>query len=315
MKQRTDRDKQAEDGTLWFGQPVQALPPLDAEDAQDALADLVSAAREQGASQLASLCSSKSPPTDFLGSVLSLSPFLKSAFLRRPIALEALFSLPLAKRLEAIEADILAPVDGETESQLMTRLRRLKGEAHALIGLADLSRTQDTQVTIHQLSSLADACLGAAVRFLLRDAHNSGKLKLPNLNEPEEGSGWILLGMGKLGARELNFSSDIDLIVLFDPAAPAIPNRDEAGELFVRLTRRLVRILHDRTGDGYVFRTDLRLRPDPGSTPLAISVDAALAYYEARGQNWERAAMIKARPVAGDGPAGARFLGELRPYV
>ncbi|MBS9719909.1 bifunctional [glutamine synthetase] adenylyltransferase/[glutamine synthetase]-adenylyl-L-tyrosine phosphorylase [Tianweitania sp. BSSL-BM11] len=315
MKQRTNRDRQAEDGTIWFNQPVQPLPPLDAEDAREALGELASAAQEQDALQLAQLCAGESPLSTFLGSVLSLSPFLKSAFLRRPQILEALFTQSLFDRLVKIEAEILEPVEGETESRLMTRLRRLKGEAHALIGLADLARTQDTQATIHQLSSLADACLRAAVRYLLRDAHTSGKLKLPDPDKPEENSGWILLGMGKLGARELNFSSDIDLIVLFDPAAPAITEPDEAGELFMRLTRRLVRILHDRTGDGYVFRTDLRLRPDPGSTPLAISVDAALSYYEARGQNWERAAMIKARPVAGDEQAGTRFLGELRPYV
>ena len=97
--------------------------------------------------------------------------------------------------------------------------------------------------------------------------------------------------MGKLGARELNFSSDIDLILFFDPDAPAITDPLDGTELFSRLARRLVRILQDRTGDGYVFRTDLRLRPDPGSTPLAIPVGAALSYYEGRGQNWERAAM------------------------
>ena len=121
--------------------------------------------------------------------------------------------------------------------------------------------------------------------------------------------------MGKLGAHELNFSSDIDLIVFFDPDAPAIIDPIDATDLFARLTRRLVRILQDRTEHGYVFRTDLRLRPDPGSTPLAIPVEAALNYYEGRGQNWERAAMIKARPVAGDIEAGEAFLKELQPYV
>jgi glutamate-ammonia-ligase adenylyltransferase len=81
------------------------------------------------------------------------------------------------------------------------------------------------------------------------------------------------------------------------------------------MTRDLVRIVEERTGDGYVFRTDLRLRPDPASTPLAISVAAAVAYYESVGQNWERAALIKARPVAGDRVAAQRFLRELRPFI
>ena len=94
-----------------------------------------------------------------------------------------------------------------------------------------------------------------------------------------------------------------------------VATRDGVQPFFVRMTRDLVRILEERTGDGYVFRTDLRLRPDPASTPLAISVAAAVAYYESVGQNWERAALIKARPVAGDRVAAQRFLRELRPFI
>ena len=197
----------------------------------------------------------------------------------------------------------------------MTALRRLKVEAHFLIALADLAGEADAARTVERLSDLADACVNAAIDFLLLDAHRQGKLKLADLENPGKGSGWVILGMGKLGAHELNFSSDIDLVVFYDPTAPAIVDSMDAADLFVRLARRLVRILQDRTESGYVFRTDLRLRPDPGSTPLAIPVEAALTYYESRGQNWERAAMIKARPVAGDLTAGAGFLNELQPYV
>src|SRR5690606_34231903 len=113
----------------------------------------------------------------------------------------------------------------------------------------------------------------------------------------------------------LNYSSDIDLIVLYDPdrMEHADPWRLQQG--LVRLTRDLVQILEERTADGYVFRTDLRLRPDPGATPLAISVVAAETYYESMGENWERAAMIKARPVAGDLAAGDAFLAMLRPFI
>ena len=125
-------------------------------------------------------------------------------------------------------------------------------------------------------------------------------------DDPERDSGLIVLGMGKLGGGELNYSSDIDLILLYDPARAARCSRATTRRsLFNRLARELVRILDERTGDGYVFRTDLRLRPDPRSTPLAMSVAAALTYYESVGQNWERAALIKARPVAGDRDAGA----------
>src|SRR5690606_25541088 len=138
----------------------------------------------------------------------------------------------------------------------------LKGEAHFLIALADLAGEAGAETTVRRLSTLADACVSAAVCFLLRDACAAGKLA----SADPAASGWIVLGMGKLGAHELNFSSDIALIVFFDPHAAAIPDPYEAAELYSRLTRRLVRILQDRTEHGYVFRTDLRLRPDPGST-------------------------------------------------
>ncbi|WP_266036447.1 bifunctional [glutamine synthetase] adenylyltransferase/[glutamine synthetase]-adenylyl-L-tyrosine phosphorylase, partial [Brucella intermedia] len=213
------------------------------------------------------------------------------------------------------EISASAASDAVTEASLMTSLRVLKREAHVLIALCDLAGICDTQATTGWLTDLAEACTGAAVHFLLLDADSAGKIKLPDRNHPDKDSGWIVLGMGKFGARELNYSSDIDLIVFIDETRPAIGDPYECVETFSRLTRRLVRILQDRTGDGYVFRVDLRLRPDPGSTPLAIPVGAALHYYEGRGQNWERAAMIKARPVAGDRESGKQVLAELSPYV
>lgn len=197
----------------------------------------------------------------------------------------------------------------------MTSLRQLKREAHVLIALCDLARIFNTETTTDRLTDLAEACTGAAVRFLLLDADAAGRINLPDRSNPEKDCGWIVLGMGKFGARELNYSSDIDLIVFIDETKPAIGDPYECVDTFSRLTRRLVRILQDRTGDGYVFRVDLRLRPDPGSTPLAIPVGAALHYYEGRGQNWERAAMIKARSVAGDRLSGKQILAELSPYV
>ena len=121
--------------------------------------------------------------------------------------------------------------------------------------------------------------------------------------------------MGKMGACELNYSSDIDLIVFFDAASPLIADGAEPSPVFVRITQRVVKLLQTRTGDGYVFRTDLRLRPDPASTPIAISTAAAMAYYESVGQNWERAAMIKARACAGDIAAGEKLLNDLAPFV
>ncbi|MBY0421470.1 MAG: hypothetical protein K2Q06_04140, partial [Parvularculaceae bacterium] len=132
---------------------------------------------------------------------------------------------------------------------------------------------------------------------------------------PEEVAGVAVLAMGKLGARELNFSSDIDLIVLFDPDAPAAADPVETRALAVAAARQMVKHLAEQTADGYVFRADLRLRPDPGASAAAVSTRAAEAYYEAHGQNWERAAFIKARACAGDLAVGQGFLDALRPFV
>jgi glutamate-ammonia-ligase adenylyltransferase len=307
----------AADGAAWFGTPVRALVPLDPEGAASEIAELADAARRSGSPRLAALLSKPGPLTDFLAAAFDLSFFLRDCVRRRPEMLERLFDEPVERRLGSLMEEIgqVSSAPDTTEQSLMASLRRLKMESHFLIALADIAGTDRAAETVGRLSRLAAACVGAAVDFLLRDADRQGKLKLPHPERPAEGSGWIVLGMGKLGAGELNFSSDIDLVVFFDPYAPAIQDPLDAADLFARLTRRLVRILQDRTGDGYVFRTDLRLRPDPGSTALAISVAAALHYYASRGQNWERAAMIKARPVAGDIKAGEAFLKELQPYI
>ncbi len=301
-----------------FGLRPQARPtPLDASAAASDLADIAALAREEGLDRLAGLLSAKGDLPDFFAAAFDLSDFLRDAARRSPAILDRLFDASVGDRLAAILGEIGAvpAAEGIAEGDVMRRLRELKAEAHALIALSELAGEVTADVTVRRLSDLADACVAAAAGFLLRDAHRQGKLKLADPERPGEGSGWILLGMGKLGAHELNFSSDIDLISFYDPEAPAVVDPMEASDLFPRLTRRLSRILQDRTEHGYVFRTDLRLRPDPGATPLAVSVPAALVYYEGRGQNWERAAMIKARPVAGDLAAGEAFLKELQPYV
>ncbi|MBZ9957558.1 bifunctional [glutamine synthetase] adenylyltransferase/[glutamine synthetase]-adenylyl-L-tyrosine phosphorylase [Mesorhizobium sp. BR1-1-14] len=301
----------------WLLKPAARLAPLDDSRARQELAEIATLAREEGLTRLAKFLAGTGEAQDFLAAVFDLSPFLRDMARRRPQILDGLFDQPVEARLKAIIVAIDRASFSETisESRLMMELRQWKADAHFLIALADLAAETETSLTVRRLSDLADACTRAAVDFLLRDAHGQGKLKLPDPANPSNRSGWILLGMGKLGAHELNFSSDIDLVVFFDPEASAVVDPLDATELFSRLTRRLVRILQDRTEHGYVFRTDLRLRPDPGSTPLAIPVEAALRYYEARGQNWERAAMIKARPVAGDLDAGTAFLKELQPYI
>ena len=135
------------------------------------------------------------------------------------------------------------------------------------------------------------------------------------LDRGPDAAGYIVLAMGKHGALELNYSSDIDLIVFFDPIACRLPRRRRAAALLRAPDARSGAAAGGAHGDGYVFRTDLRLRPDPGATQIALSTDAALNYYESFGQNWERAALIKARACAGDIDAGERFLRELAPFI
>jgi [glutamine synthetase] adenylyltransferase / [glutamine synthetase]-adenylyl-L-tyrosine phosphorylase len=206
-----------------------------------------------------------------------------------------------------------AVVATRDEAEVMRLLRHMKAEAALLIALADIGGVWPILDVIARQTALADAAVGAAVDYLIAHAQRRGKLATADAADPAKGSGYIVLAMGKMGAGELNYSSDIDIIVFYDAAAVAAGT--EPAPFYVRLTRTLVKLLQERTADGYVFRTDLRLRPDPSSTQIAISTAAALDYYESRGQNWERAAMIKARPCAGDIAAGEALLAELSPFI
>ena len=270
---------------------------------------------------LAEHLSAEGPLRQFVLSAFTLSPYLRDvATLKPSLLLEAVASPLEPQLLDAIEEARTAwrpDASGvvPSESEVMARLRRTKRKVAFLTALADLARIFTARDTTAWLSAVADAAVAAAIDHLLLAGHEGGKLTLKDRANPAEGSGLIVLGMGKLGARELNYSSDIDLVIFYDPDAGILKDPDDAMETYGRMMRRLVRILQERTADGYVFRTDLRLRPDPGSTPLAVPVEAALIYYEGRGQNWERAAFIKARPVAGDMKAGEGFLRELVPFV
>ncbi|MEN0076167.1 MAG: bifunctional [glutamine synthetase] adenylyltransferase/[glutamine synthetase]-adenylyl-L-tyrosine phosphorylase [Paracraurococcus sp.] len=250
------------------------------------------------------------------------SPFLSELAQRDP---EALLRLAARGPDEALDlafeplrhADPTAPRDA-----VGAMLRRAKRQAALIVAAADLAGLWPLDRITGALSDLAEAAIDFACAHLLLAAAERGELRItrpaqaarPDPRQICKGSGLIVLGMGKLGGRELNYSSDIDLMVLYDPKEAAY-HSDRAGACYVRLARDLVRLLDERTAEGYVFRTDLRLRPDPAATPLAVSVNAAIVYYESMGQNWERAAMIKARPVAGDRALGEHFLREIRPFV
>jgi len=203
----------------------------------------------------------------------------------------------------------------QTPAALMRSLRRTRQEIALLIALGDLGGVFDLQMVMRLLSDAADAYINQALDFLLRQAISQGHFKTLDADRPAQGCGLAILALGKLGARELNYSSDVDLMVIYDPATNALDARQEPSTFFVRLTKHFVKLLQESTVDGYVLRVDLRLRPDPSSTAIAIAAPAAYDYYQILGQNWERAALIKARPVAGDIVFAETFLRELEPFI
>jgi glutamate-ammonia-ligase adenylyltransferase len=200
-------------------------------------------------------------------------------------------------------------------SDLMRELRLKKAQIALAVALGDIAGKMPLIVVTRALSELAEASVQITLDHLLRQAALRGEFIPVDPAHPATGSGIIILGMGKLGAYELNYSSDIDLIILYEDERLPYHGARNKQHFMSKIAQDLATILQERTADGYVFRTDLRLRPDPMSTPPAVTVGSALTYYETVGQNWERAAMIKARQIAGDMAAGKRFLSELVPYV
>jgi glutamate-ammonia-ligase adenylyltransferase len=244
------------------------------------------------------------------------APYLWDLVRADPARLLALLqSDPDRRFADLLAGAAAAATTTRDEPGIMALLRRLKQEAALLVALADAGGVWPVMRVTAALTRLADAAVGLAVRHLLREAALAGALRPADPERPEEGSGYFVLALGKMGADELNYSSDIDLIVFYDIAACTAEPGTELAALYVRLTRRLVKLLAERTADGYVFRTDLRLRPDPASTQIAVSTAAALHYYESIGQNWERAALIKARPCGGDIAAGQALLAALAPFI
>ncbi|WP_340108772.1 bifunctional [glutamine synthetase] adenylyltransferase/[glutamine synthetase]-adenylyl-L-tyrosine phosphorylase [Pikeienuella sp. HZG-20] len=235
-----------------------------------------------------------------------------SPFLAGLIAREAEW-LPGALALEPKRAfdEILAgPTAADGLREASSALRLMKRRAALLIALADLGGVWDLAEVTRALSDLADHAVDLAFSSALA-AETSGPLKGMT---PQE-AGLVVLAMGKGGARELNYSSDIDLILLHDGERHGAYGAQEVKPRWAGVARRAVKLLSEATGDGYVFRVDLRLRPNPSTTPICLSMNAAEGYYESVGRTWERAAFIKARPAAGDLAAGADFLERLAPFI
>ncbi len=242
------------------------------------------------------------------------APYLADLALREADALQMLVRHGPDHVVQAAMAALGKLRPTQARMALAAEVRRAKRIVALTIAVADIGGLWTLDQVTEALTALAEATLGAVVGHLLRAGHDAGELRLPDPAHPGAGSGFTVLGMGKLGARELNYSSDIDLILLHDPDS-GVYHGDAPRAFYTRLARDLVTLMEARDADGYVFRTDLRLRPDPAATPPCISIPAAIAYYESMGQNWERAAMLKARPVAGDFALGERFLEAIRPFV
>lgn len=292
----------------------------DVARAKNALETLRSVCARDGCSALSGEMTSDSPFAQFLGHVFAMAPYLESLATTRATTVQTLLNQSLDASFNACLAGFFThDEEGSllSEAALIARLRQRKADGHLLIALADLSGHDTVAETTNRLSQLAQRALETTIDWQLLDAASKNKISLSNPQSPGKDCGISVLAMGKFGASELNYSSDIDLIMLYDPEADGLTYQDSQSpaELVPRMARQMIKLMQERTGDGYVFRTDLRLRPDPGATQLAISVGFALGYYESRGQNWERAAMIKARPVAGDIAVGSGFLNELRPFV
>lgn len=251
-----------------------------------------------------------------LAAIFGNSPFLSQSLISDIGFSQRLFQEGPENSFKSIMDSIVKDANpGADTATIMATLRQARRRVALTVACADIAGLWQLGQITGALSQFAEQALQSAVAHLLMEGHAAGEIELPDPDHPQDKSGFFVLGMGKLGACELNYSSDIDLILLFDFDQIQYKGSRSPQQFFVRLARNLVRVMEERTGDGYVFRTDLRLRPDPGSTPLALSTDAAETYYESTGQNWERAAMIKARPVAGDLAAGDRFLEFLRPFI
>lgn len=239
------------------------------------------------------------------------SPYLKGLMEREAGWLDpALSGAP-----EVALAGALAEAARTPPDMLGPALRQAKRRVALIAALADLGGVWRLEEVTGALTALADLAVDLALKAFVGDEIRRGKIPGAVPGDAETAAGMVALAMGKMGAAELNYSSDIDLICLFDETRFDPDDAQEARPAFVRATRRMAALLSDITDQGYVFRTDLRLRPDASVTPVCISMGAAESYYESVGRTWERAAYIKARPCAGDIAAGERFLTVLTPFV
>lgn len=292
------------------------LPPGRGDAARMAQEHVVSQADAEIANRLRTLFEAHPDAAALTGALAEQSRYLAHLMRLNPEwladALEADPDGHAQARIARFRSEV---PETEDDAAFMRLVRRFRNEMALIVALADCAGVWSVEQATAALTATADAAVAAACDRLLRREAEAGRLTLADPADPGPGSGLVVLALGKHGAGELNYSSDIDLVVFFDPQAPALAPQAEAQRIYVRIAQGLVKLLQERTPDGFAFRVDLRLRPDPGSTQAAVSLPAAFTYYETLGQNWERAAFIKARPVAGDLAIGAKFLDDLAPFI
>jgi glutamate-ammonia-ligase adenylyltransferase len=253
--------------------------------------------------------------------LLGASSFLSDILIRQKDDWPEVFLrlIKIARKSAAEHAKELhfATKSAATFAEFCAALRRHKQREYLRIGARDLMPSVTMEETVRELTALADASLEAAYRFCRAEAEKDhGALNLPGTVRPNR---FVVLGMGKLGGKELNFSSDVDVIYLYEDdegeSAGGLKGKVGPRQFFSAIGQKIIHAMGDVTEDGFVFRIDLRLRPLGVNGPLVQSVNSGMVYYESWGQCWERAALIKARPVAGDLELGASFLKEIEPFI
>ncbi|MBV1864159.1 MAG: bifunctional [glutamine synthetase] adenylyltransferase/[glutamine synthetase]-adenylyl-L-tyrosine phosphorylase [Rhodobacteraceae bacterium] len=248
---------------------------------------------------------------ELVAGIAGCSPYLRGLLMREA----DWFAGALNLEPEEVFTAILASTGAQAPQELSIQLRIAKRRVALLLAVCDLGGVWSLEQITRRLTEFADFATQAALQSQIRREQARGKLPGVSVEDVADCAGIVVLAMGKMGAYELNYSSDIDLIVLFDETRHTEENYYDVRAGFLRATRNMTKMLSDITADGYVFRTDLRLRPNPSVTPVCVPMDGAEAYYESEGRTWERAAFIKARVCAGDIEAGNRFLERIRPFV
>jgi len=241
------------------------------------------------------------PLTDAIGRAAANAPFLKGLIARRPATVARLAH-------DGFDAAFAAAMAFDPALPVAERLRAAKADVALIVALADLSGAWPLERVTRALSDFADAALDASIAAALAERRPAAA------DNDAANAGFVALALGKLGSHELNFSSDVDLILLYDPAVLPVRAREEPADAAVRIARRVVALMADATG-GYVFRVDLRLRPSSEITPIALPVAAAEQHYQSQAETWERTAFIRARACAGDFALGQAFLEAIRPFV